>query len=174
LISAQLHAMEDQKASKLMPEITLSEDAKNLIKLSGNSPSFTCMSRQHNPKLAHWINNQIQTLDALLNKVDNPYDELNSEDYRKAADDHAVLQAWLSLLPGQKRDRYIEKFFIEMVITDNYVPISWFDAHNLKADQFDPGFLETLAKIAAHRYNQPLEAFLSSLKNPKDMNKRNP
>lgn len=166
---AQIQAMEGENLSKLMPKIILSEDADILIKLSGNSPYFTCMYRPHNPKLSPRTNEQIQLLNDLLDKDGNPYNELKPEDLRKAGEDSTILQAWLYLLRGKKRDDIIERYFIEMLEKDNYCSITWFKENNLQVDEFDPGFLETLAKIAGHRNRYSFEKDLLSLRNSRDV-----
>lgn len=164
LIFGQMQAMEDDNVSRLMPEINLRDDAKELIRLSGNSnPHFTCMYKPYDPALSPRTNEQIQTLNDLLDKDGNPYNELKPEDLRKAAEDSTILQAWLYLLRGKKRDDVIERYFIEMLEKDNYFSITWFKNNNLQVDGFDPGFLETLAKIAEFKAKSHIKDSLLDL-----------
>ena len=163
---AQIEAMEGNSLSKLMPIVKISKKAEDLIaksKCSINKGEGLIYMNSTNEHPSSRTSVKVKVLQELLIACAENDGILPSRDYPDTTHSESFLQAFLHLIPDAKRDANIKNLIFFIAEEGTVKNLDDLKNCGLQADQFDKGFLETVAELAEFKGKASIKESLLAL-----------
>lgn len=168
LVASCSFAMGPQQKSLLMPKVTLSEEAFDLIGYSRCSPDTVCGFSREDEKLDKKIRENLNVLRTVFQKKFNNK-ELELADLQNITKNVHVTLALLMLLQGNKRDLFIRQLTGYAVQHERQGLLQFLEWHGFKGNRLPENILDQIEQYAQAQ-STPIKKYFLSLRNPREYN----